>query len=138
MPRKPRQNSRPELPTREAILAFIAEHPGKTGKREIVRAFGLSGGQKIVLKRLLKDMADDGLIDTRRKHVHRPGDLPSLTVLAIEGIDSEGEPIGVPVDWNEEWGSAPRIVIAPAPKGRRGKDTPGIGDRVLARLTPDD
>jgi ribonuclease R len=138
LPRKPKQNSRPELPTREAILAFIAEHPGKTGKREIARAFGLSGGQKIVLKRLLKDMADDGLIDARRKHIHRPGDLPSVTVLAIEGIDSEGEPIGVPVDWNEEWGSAPRIVIAPAPKERRGKDTPGIGDRVLARLTPDD
>jgi ribonuclease R len=139
LPKKPKQTSRPELPTREALLAFIAEHPGRTGKREIARAFGLSGGQKIGLKRLLKDMADDGLVDTRRKHIHRPGDLPSVTVLAIEGIDNEGEPIGVPVDWNEEWGSAPRIVIAPAPKERRSKaNTPGIGDRVLARLTPEE
>ena len=49
-------------------------------------------------------MADDGLIEGRRKHIHRPGDLPSVTVLAVEGIDDEGEPIGVPVEWDEEWG----------------------------------
>ena len=129
----------PELPTREAILAFIAEQSGKAGKREIARAFGVSGGQKIGLKRLLKEMADDGLIEGRRKHIHRPGDLPSVTVLAVEGIDDEGEPIGVPVEWDEEWGAAPRIVIAPEPKAARRQDTaPGIGDRVLARLTPDE
>jgi ribonuclease R len=117
----------------------LAEQPGNTGKREIARAFGLSGGQKIGLKRLLKDMADDGLIDTRRKHIHRPGDLPSVTILTVEGMDSDGEPVGVPVDWNEELGSAPRIVIASAPKDRRSKDkAPGIGDRVLARLTPEE
>jgi ribonuclease R len=60
-------------------------------------------------------------------------------VLAIEGVDQDGEPVGVPVEWDEEWGSAPRIVVASGPKGRHGRDrSPGIGDRILARLTPDD
>ena len=135
LPRKPKEK-RAELPTREAILEFVAEHPGKAGKREIARAFGLSGGEKIGLKRLLKEMADEGLIEGRRKRLHRPGDLPSVTVLSVEGIDDEGEPIGVPAEWDEEGGDAPRIVIAPESKGSRHR-APGIGDRVLARLTPE-
>ncbi len=138
MPRKPKQKSPSELPSREAILAFVAEHSGKAGKREIARAFGVSGAQRIGLKRMLKDMAEDGLIDGRRKHIHAPGDLASVTVLAVEGIDDQGDAIGVPVEWDEEQGAAPRIVIAPEPKARGGKTrAPGIGDRVLARLTPD-
>ena len=136
MPQRPRSKAKPELPSREAILEFVAEHPGKAGKREIARAFGLSGGQKIELKRLLKEMAEDGQIETRRKRLHRPGDLPSVTLLTVEGIDDSGEPVGVPVEWDEELGPAPRIVIAPEEKGGR-KRAPGIGDRVLARLTPE-
>ena len=43
--------SRPagELPTREELLAFIADNPGKAGKREIAKAFKLTGGAKIAL-----------------------------------------------------------------------------------------
>ncbi len=136
MPQRPKEKSKPELPSREAILEFVAERSGKADKRDIARAFGLSGGQKIALKRILREMTDEGLIESRRKHLHRPGDLPSVTVLVVEGIDDEGEPIGVPVEWDEEWGDAPRIVIAPEGKSGRHR-APGIGDRVLARLTPD-
>ncbi|MGH6922534.1 MAG: ribonuclease R [Propylenella sp.] len=136
LPRKPKRKQAPALPGRQAILDYIAESAGKAGKREIARAFNLSGGQRIELKRMLREMQDEGLIENRRKRLHRPGDLPSVTVLAVEGIDDLGEPIGAPVEWDEEWGPRPRIVIASAPKGRRGK-APGIGDRVLARLSPD-
>jgi ribonuclease R len=139
LPRKSKPKPPSGLPTREAILAFIAEQSGKVGKREIARAFGIIGAQRIELKRLLKEMAEEGLIDGRRKHIHTPGDLPSVTVLAVEGIDDQGEPIGVPVEWDEEWGAAPRVVIAPEPKARGGKTrAPGLGDRVLARLTPEE
>ncbi len=52
------------LPSRKQILDFIASSDQPAGKREIARAFGLSGQTKIDLKRLLKDMADEGLIDS--------------------------------------------------------------------------
>ena len=52
------------LPTRKQILDFIATSDQPAGKREIARAFGLSGQDKILLKALLKDMADEGLIDS--------------------------------------------------------------------------
>ena len=127
------------LPSREAILDYVAKSPGKVGKREIAQAFGISGGDRIALKRILKEMADDGLIEGRRKRLRRPGDLPAVTILAIEGIDDQGEPIGVPVEWDEEWGAAPRIVVAAEPTRRGARaSAPGVGDRVLARLTPDE
>jgi len=134
--RRPKQKGDKPLPSREAILAFVAENSGQSGKREIARAFGVSGGDRIGLKRVLRDMAEEGLIDGRRKHISRPGDLPSVTVLMVDGIDDQGEPIGVPAEWNEEWGDAPRIVITEAKGTRSRGKAPGIGDRVLARLTP--
>jgi ribonuclease R len=137
-PKTKRKKQAPALPSRQAILDFIAESSGKAGKREIARAFGVTGAERIELKRILRDLADEGLIDGRRKRIRRPGDLPSVTVLSVEGIDDQGEPIGVPVEWDEEWGPSPRIVIAPDAKARRGASrTPGLGDRVLARLQPE-
>ena len=68
-PSRPPRNDRDEaagLPSRKQILDFIASSDQPAGKREIARAFGLSGQDKIALKRLLKDMADEGLIDSRR------------------------------------------------------------------------
>ena len=52
------------LPTSKQILEFIEQSGQPAGKREIARAFSLSGHEKIMLKALLKDMADEGLIDS--------------------------------------------------------------------------
>jgi ribonuclease R len=139
VPRKPKKKPLPAgLPSREAILAFIADHPGKAGKREIARAFNVTGADRIGLKRLLREMADDGQIDGRRAKLRRPGDLPSVTVLRVDRIDDQGDLIAVPLEWDAEWGDAPLIVIV-SETGRKGRrdQAPGVGDRVLARLMPD-
>ena len=44
----------PGLPSRQQILDFISAADQPAGKREIARAFGLSGQEKITLKALLK------------------------------------------------------------------------------------
>jgi ribonuclease R len=138
LPRKPKQESEPPLPSREAILDFLSEQSGKVGKREIARAFGITGGERIGLKRLLGEMADEGLIEGKRKRLLRSGDLPSVTVLAVESISDDGDLLAVPVEWDSEGGAPPRITVASATPGRRtGEPAPGLGDRVLARLTPD-
>ena len=135
--RKKSSANRDELPSREEILAFIAETPGQVGKREISRAFNIKGAARIGLKRLLRDMAEAGEIEGRRRRLRRPGDLPSVTLVRVEDIDSEGELNAIPLEWDEEWGDAPRIFIVPADrKKKRSHPAPGIGDRVLVRLTP--
>ena len=72
------------LPSRKQILDFIASSDQPAGKREIARAFGLSGQTKIDLKRLLKDMADEGLIDSSPgRAFHQSGGVPKVTVLRV-------------------------------------------------------
>jgi ribonuclease R len=117
------------LPSRKQILDFIASSDQPAGKREIARAFGLSGQDKIDLKRLLKDMADEGLIDSSPgRAFHQSGGVPKVTVLRIVEVDDSGQVRAVPEQWHAE---------TPPPKLRiieRGRRTAlGIGDRVLAR-----
>ena len=79
-------------------------------------------------------MADDGLIAGSRRKLQRPGVLPSVTVLEIVERDSYGEFIARPANWPEEHGPPPRILIIES-KQDKGPAA-GIGDRVLARITP--
>ncbi|HET7448919.1 MAG TPA: ribonuclease R [Methyloceanibacter sp.] len=123
-----------KLPSRQEILDFLQTANRETGKREIARAFGIKGGDRIALKELLRDMADDGLIAGSRRKLTRPGALPSVTVVEIVARDADGEFIGRPGTWDEEHGPAPRIIMAESK--REGGPAAGIGDRVLARITP--
>jgi ribonuclease R len=122
------KKTEPGLPTRKQILEFVESSKEPAGKREISRAFGLKGAEKIALKSLLKDMADEGLIDGRRTAFHKMGGVPRVTVLKI--IDVEGnQPIAVPERWEAEGVPVPKLRVME--KGRRG--ALGIGDRILAR-----
>src|SRR5215218_2065442 len=126
MPRKPKPNG---LPTRQQILDFIAQSGQPAGKREIGRAFGLSGHDKILLKALLKDMADEGLIDSSPgRAFHKAGGVPKVTVLRIASVDDGGNVWAVPEQWHAD---------TPPPKLRvieRGKRSAlGLNDRILAR-----
>ncbi len=130
---KKNKPNRQDLPNREQILAFIAEHPGETGKREIARHFGITGAQRIPLKALLKDLAHEGAVESKHRKLKRPNDIAEVTVLEVTGRDSDGDVIARLVDWSAENGEPPRIDI----ERSRSKDmpAPGIGDRVLARLS---
>src|SRR5256885_15967820 len=130
--RSPRNKSgeRPSgPPSRKQILDFIASSDRPAGKREIARAFGLSGQDKIELKRLLKDMADEGLIDSSPgRAFHQAGGVPKVTVLRVVEVDDSGQVRAVPEQWHAETPPPKLRIIA---RGRKG--ALGIGDRVLAR-----
>ncbi|WP_029061437.1 ribonuclease R [Labrenzia sp. DG1229] len=121
-----------ETPSREDILAFVADNPGRAGKREIARHFGIIGGARIHLKKMLKDLSEEGLIEKRNKRMIRPGDLPPVFVANLIGRDSDGDLLGAPVDWDEEAGDPPRILVL---TGKTKATQPGVGDRALIRLT---
>ena len=122
-----------KLPSKQDILDFLATATSEAGKREIARAFGVKGGDRIALKELLRNMADDGLIAGSRRKLTRPGVLPPVTVLEITGRDADGEFIARPASWDEEHGPPPRILMAES--RRDAGPVAGIGDRVLARIT---
>jgi ribonuclease R len=122
-----------KLPSKQDIIDFLATATGEAGKREIARAFGVKGGDRIALKALLRDMADDGLIAGSRRKLTRPGVLPPVTVIEITGRDADGEFIARPSVWDEEHGAPPRILMAESK--REAAPVAGVGDRVLARIT---
>jgi len=122
-----------KLPSKQDILDFLATAPGEAGKREIARAFGVKGSDRVALKALLRDMADDGLIAGSRRKLTRPGSLPPVSVLEITGRDADGEFIARPATWDEEHGPAPRILMTESK--RDAGPVAGVGDRVLARIT---
>jgi ribonuclease R len=122
------------LPSREDVLAFIREEKGKVGKREIARAFALKGDARIALKRLLREMEDDGLLDRRGGKLQRPGALPPVTLCDIVARDRDGDLIAVPVEWDDVLGEAPRVLIRTPRKPRPGQPVPGLKDRVLVRV----
>ncbi|MEM1045589.1 MAG: ribonuclease R [Pseudomonadota bacterium] len=130
-----KKKHRPGVPTREDVLAFIAENPGLAGKRELARAFGVKGHDRVVLKQLLRDMTADGLLEKRRKRLTRPEDLPSVCVLQVYGRDEDGELLAVPKRWDEKEKGPPPVVLLPSASGkkRRGAE-PGVSDQVLARV----
>src|SRR3954453_1873210 len=117
------------LPTRKQILDFIASSDQPAGKREIARAFGLSGQEKIDLKRLLKDMADAGLIDSSPgRAFHQSGGVPKVTVLRVQAVDDGGSVWAVPEQWHAET-PPPRLRVV-----ERGKRSAlPVGARILAR-----
>src|SRR4051812_18242481 len=124
------KTQRTGLPTRQQILDFIASSDMPAGKREIARAFGLSGQDKVALKALLRDMADEGLIDASPgRAFHQAGGVPKVTVLRVTDVDESGQAWAVPERWESE-APQPRIRVLE----RKGRGAAlGVGDRVLAR-----
>jgi ribonuclease R len=118
------------LPTRQQILDFIASSDQPAGKREIARAFGLAPQDKIALKALLRDMADEGLIDASPgRAFHQAGGVPKVTVLRVTDVDDGGQAWAVPERWESE-APEPRVRVLE----RRGRGPAlGVGDRILAR-----
>src|SRR5436853_4244696 len=101
------------LPSREELVDFIRQHSGKVGVREIARAFGMKNADRAELKRMLRELADEGRIERRRKKLHHPGTLPHVVLADIGTRDRDGELIAVPTEWDEEaHGPAPKIRIA--------------------------
>jgi ribonuclease R len=129
------------LPSREEIIAFIARErevageraPAKIGKREIARAFQIKGSDKIVLKKVLKELENEGAVERTRKKLTKPGVLPTTVLAEIYTRDRDGDLLAKPADWDESQGPAPTIVLHLPRKPRPGTPVPGLGDRALVR-----
>lgn len=120
------------IPSKSEILAWIAEHPTKAAKRDIAKAFGIKGAARIDLKRLLKELEEDGKLTKRRSSYRDAEDLPPVSVLEIIGPDADGDLFARPLEWGGK-GAEPRILMLL----RDSDPALGAGDRILGRVTAD-
>lgn len=118
-----------QIPSRQQILDWVADHPEATAKRDIAKAFGIKGAERIELKRLLKELEAEGVLERRRRHYHDAEKLPPVTVLQLLPPDKDGDIFAKPLEWQGE-GPVPRILYA----ALKADPAMAPGERILARL----
>ncbi len=118
------------IPSRSEILDWIAAHPTQTAKRDIAKAFGIKGADRIDLKRVLKELEAEGHLEKRRKTYRDPDRLPPVSVLEVLAPGPDGDLVARPLEWSGD-GPEPVILLIP----RQSDPALGAGDRILARLT---
>ncbi|NNL34336.1 MAG: ribonuclease R [Silicimonas sp.] len=118
------------IPTKDEILAWISDNPALTSKRDIAKAFGIKGSDRVELKRILKELESDGHLEKRRKTYRDPDRLPPVSVLLIGAPSKDGDLFARPLEWQGD-GPEPAILVIP----RASDPALGEGDRILARLT---
>ncbi len=118
------------IPTKAEILEWISAHPSQTSKRDIAKAFGIKGSDRIDLKRVLKELEAEGHLEKRRKTYRDPDRLPPVSVLQVKAPDADGDLFARPLEWHGE-GVEPIVLVVP----RASDPVLGEGDRILARLS---
>src|SRR5437588_9137026 len=122
------------FPARDAIVGIIRAQPGKVGTREIAREFGLKNADRAELKRILRELADEGVIARRGREISETASLPATMMADITGRDSDGELTATPTEWDEvENGEPPKIRIH-IPRRPQPGTAAGVGDRALLRI----
>ena len=118
------------IPTKQEILDWISANPTLTSKRDIAKAFGIKGADRIDLKRILKELEAEGHLEKRKRSYRDPDRLPPVSVLQVKAPNSDGDLFARPLEWHGE-GVEPIVLIV----ARASDPALGEGDRILARLT---
>ena len=118
------------IPTKQEVLDWISANPTLTSKRDIAKAFGIKGADRIDLKRILKELEAEGHLEKRKRSYRDPDRLPPVSVLQVKAPDADGDLFARPLEWHGE-GVEPIVLVIP----RASDPALGEGDRILARLT---
>ena len=103
------------LPTKDEIRQWIVQNPGLSAKRDIAKAFNIKGDARIDLKRMLKELESEGVVERSARRFRDPGALPPVSVLLVLPPDSNGDLFARPLEDTGEEGpeDTPRILIIP-------------------------
>ncbi len=122
------------FPDRDSIVAFVRTYPGEAGTREIARHFGLKNESRAVLRRILRELADEGAIAKQGRKVREVKSLPPTLVADVTGRDDDGELLAAPAEWLEEVDGPAPIIRIHIPRRAAPGTIPGVGDRALLRV----
>lgn len=118
------------FPTKAELIEFITQNPQLGSKREIAKAFGIKGADRVALKDMLKELAQEGHVLKRKRSYARPGKLPPVVLCDVAGVDEDGDLWLRPAQFEGE-GEAPKILFRP----RHNDPALGVGERALVKIT---
>ncbi|MEO0820600.1 MAG: ribonuclease R [Pseudomonadota bacterium] len=120
-----------EMPSKAQILDWVRENPDQSAKRDIARAFGIKGAQRVELKRVLRELEDEGAIERTGRRVRPPGHLPPVGLFEVQRPDASGDLFLRPKDWDAET-PPPPVLFQP----RSSDPALAEGDTVLVKIRP--
>ena len=126
---------KPHFPSREDIIAFIKDSDSPPTKRQIAKAFRISGEDRIALKKIVRELQNDGILPGGRKqggskHRRPASDVVEMEILGFNpGGELQAKPLDLQTEQPEE-GGKPFILPFDSKE-----ETPTPGTRVLVRVT---
>lgn len=131
--KKNRKNLDNKMPNMKELMAFLNEQSGPVDKRKIAREFNIKGDMRRELNAMLRELKHKGLVEkfdsARKKGLRLAGKLNEYCQIEITGIDSMGDLIARPYEWQSSL-PMPQIIVT------KNKVNPpaGVGDVVQARV----
>ncbi len=126
------------FPSDEALVEFLTNNPGQTGKREVARAFGIKGADRILLKQRLKALKDAGKISKEGSSFRPAVGLPPVFPAQVVSVDDDGDLLVVPRIQLDGQDEPDRFVLSEKRGHRKGRPVAqkpaGVGDTLLVRL----
>lgn len=128
--------------SRDVILKAVRARPDIYDKKRLARELGIKGEERRDLRRILRELEEDGAIVLSSRKTYREADaLPGVMVIRATMIDDQGDLIGEPEVYKGD-GEPPRIIIRGAPPAYKGKgksrsdntQTLGVNGRALCRI----
>ena len=118
------------LPTKQDLLLWLKENPNKVSKREIAKAFSITGSYKIGLKKLILDLENEREASSKSNSESFISVIPSTVICIVKGPDKDGDIFLDLLDWSEGE-EIPKIFYFE----RSGSIPVSVGDRILCELT---
>ncbi len=138
MKRTPKPAKTATLPSREALLAFLSSDaaPARANKKDVAKAFGLTGEAKRALKQMIRALREDGALQGGSRALAPAGQMPRLIAARLTERAREGALIAVTEDLD---GVPPtRVLVIEKRDKRKAVPVPRIGARVLLRTDRND
>ncbi len=127
--------------SRDTILKAVRARPDIYDKKRLARELGVKGDARRELRRLLRELEEDGVIILSSRKTYREADaLPGVMVIRAILVDDEGDLIGEPEVFKGE-GETPRVIIRDMPISKAARKTKnthsqsmGVNSRALCRI----
>ncbi len=122
-----------KIPSKAEIRSFVDSAPGRVGRREIARAFGLGIAERNALKKLWREIKAERISKPGGCTTARSNGLPPVGLATVSDVDDDG---AISVTPHHDDGAAGSFAL----RGLKQESISialGLGDRVLVRfITP--
>lgn len=117
------------IPSPDQIIDFLHRKGGSAKKADIAKTFKIKGHDRIGLKHRLKEMIDQGSLETgKHRLIKLPQTLPPIATMIVTHIDKDGDILVEPEKW--DYGGQKPEALLTLPKSKQNMQI-DLGDYLV-------